>query len=149
MKKQWNRKKQFVGCYAPWLKDVIFAVTNIGAEILMYTQIYVLVKAAFFLEGIQRSSLIIKKKNKKSKTSILTELTKNLVTLQVAYRLGTKLKKVKCKRSHWHNSSPSAFIFMRLHFDRPPLHPKCERNNWMPLNIIPAMFTQKLSRKMF
>ena len=66
----------------------------------MYTQMYVLVKAAFFLEGIQRSSLIIKKKNEKSKTSILTKLTKNLVTLQVAYGLGTKLKKVKCKRSH-------------------------------------------------
>ena len=26
------RQKSFVGCYAPWLKDGIFAVTNIGVK---------------------------------------------------------------------------------------------------------------------
>ena len=25
-------KKQLVGCYAPWLKDVIFSVTNMDVE---------------------------------------------------------------------------------------------------------------------
>ena len=73
---KWNRKKEFVGCYAPWLKDGIFAVTNIGAEILMYTQMYVLVKAAFFLEGNQRSSLIIKKKEQKKQDKYFDETNK-------------------------------------------------------------------------
>ena len=41
-------KKKFVGCYAPWLKDDIYAVTNIGVEILIYIQIFILVKAPFF-----------------------------------------------------------------------------------------------------
>ena len=35
-------------------------VTNIVLEILMYTQIFILVKGALFLKGIQRSILIIK-----------------------------------------------------------------------------------------
>ena len=78
---KWNRKKYFVGCYAPWLKDGIFAVTNISVEILMYIQIYIHVKAASFLEGIQRSSLIIKKTNKQSKTSILIKVD----SLQLRY----------------------------------------------------------------
>lgn len=31
---KWNRKKLcFVGCYAPWLKDGIYAVTNTGVDI--------------------------------------------------------------------------------------------------------------------
>ena len=51
---KWNRKKYFVGCYASWLKDRIFAVTNTGVKILMYIQILILVKAAFLLVGIQR-----------------------------------------------------------------------------------------------
>ena len=54
-------KKYFVGCYGLWLKDGIYAVTNIGVEILMYIQIFILVKAAFSIEGIHQSRLIIKK----------------------------------------------------------------------------------------
>ena len=45
-------------------KGDIYAVTNIAKETIMYIQIFILVKAAFFLAGIQRSSLIIKKLNK-------------------------------------------------------------------------------------
>ena len=41
---------------------------NISVEFLMYIQIFVLAKTAFFLEGIQRSSLILKKPIKQSKT---------------------------------------------------------------------------------
>ena len=40
-------------------------VTNIGVETLMYIQMFILVKAAFILEGIQPSSLIIKKRTNK------------------------------------------------------------------------------------
>ena len=42
----------------------IYPITNVSEKILMYIQIFILVKAAFFLEGIQRSSLIIKNPNK-------------------------------------------------------------------------------------
>ena len=45
-------KKHFAGCYEHWQKDGIFAVTNIGVEILIYIQIFILVKAAFFLAEI-------------------------------------------------------------------------------------------------
>ena len=41
------------------LTKLIFAVTNVVVEILMYIQKFILLKAAFFLVGIQRSSLII------------------------------------------------------------------------------------------
>ena len=53
------------------LKDGIFAVTSIDVEILMYIQIFIFVKTAFILEGIQQSSFIVKKTNKQNKTSIL------------------------------------------------------------------------------
>ena len=71
-------KKHFVECYAPWLKDGIFAITNISVEILMYIQIFILVETAFSLEGIQRSSLIIKNTNK---DSILIKIMKNLAII--------------------------------------------------------------------
>ena len=45
----------------------IYAVTNIGGEILMCIEIFILMKTAFFLEGIQRSSLIIKKRTNKAR----------------------------------------------------------------------------------
>ena len=48
------------GYYAPWLKDGIYAVKNIGVEVLMYIQIFILLKAAYLLEEIQRPSLIRK-----------------------------------------------------------------------------------------
>ena len=53
------------------LKDGIFAVTSIDVEILMYIQIFIFVKTAFILEGIQQSSFVVKKTNKQNKTSIL------------------------------------------------------------------------------
>ena len=37
------------------------AVTNISVKILMYIQMFILVRVAFLLEGIQRSNFIIKK----------------------------------------------------------------------------------------
>ena len=58
---EWIAKKYFVGSYTLRLKDGIYAATNIGVEIFMYIQILILVKAGFFLEGIHRSNLIIKK----------------------------------------------------------------------------------------
>ena len=45
-------KKCFARCYEHWQKDGIFAVTNIGVEILIHIQIFILVKAAFFLAEI-------------------------------------------------------------------------------------------------
>ena len=51
-------------------------IKNIGIEISMYTQMFILVNAAVFLEQIKQSSLIIEKMNKQSKTSILIKLTK-------------------------------------------------------------------------
>ena len=36
-----------------------YAVTNVGVEVLMYMQIFILLRVAFFLDGTQRSSLII------------------------------------------------------------------------------------------
>ena len=27
---EWNRNINFIGCYATWLKDSIYAITNIG-----------------------------------------------------------------------------------------------------------------------
>ena len=53
---------------------------------------FILVKADFFLEGIQGSSLIIKNSNKQIKTSILIKLIKNSVIITVVYGLGTKLR---------------------------------------------------------
>ena len=40
MKKQVKQEKSIIGCYAPWLKGGIYAVTNIGVEILMHIQIF-------------------------------------------------------------------------------------------------------------
>ena len=47
----------------------------------MYIQIFILVRAAFFLERVQRSTLIIKKPNKQSKAGILIKIMKNLATI--------------------------------------------------------------------
>ena len=45
----------------------------------MYIQIFILVKAALFLQGSHRSSLINRKTNKQSKIDIWMKLTKNLI----------------------------------------------------------------------
>ena len=50
---------EFVDCYATRLKDGIYAVTIIGVEISMHIQIFISVKAFFFLKGVQQCSLII------------------------------------------------------------------------------------------
>ena len=62
------------GCYLCCYK-------NFFVEILMYILIFILVKAAFSLEGFQRSSLIVKKPNKQSKIGILMKRTKKLVVI--------------------------------------------------------------------
>ena len=58
--------ENFVGSKATWplTKVGIYPVKNIGLEILRYMQIFTLVKATFFLEGIQLSGLIINETNK-------------------------------------------------------------------------------------
>ena len=45
----------------------------------MHIQIFILVKAALFLEGSQRSSLINRKTNKQSKIDVWMKVTKNLI----------------------------------------------------------------------
>ena len=52
---EWNGKHDFVRLNATWLKDGIYAVTSIDTEILMYIELYILVKATFVLVGIQQS----------------------------------------------------------------------------------------------
>ena len=79
---------------ATQLKDGIYVAANIGVQIIMYVQIFILVKAAFFLQGIQRSSLIIKKHTKQSKTFILMKLTKNLVHIASSSWTTSKLRKI-------------------------------------------------------
>ena len=69
-------KKYFVRCYAPWLKHGVYAVTNVGIEIWMYIQTFILVRKAFFLEQTQIIQFHHKKINKHSKTGILMKLTK-------------------------------------------------------------------------
>ena len=64
MKKQ---VKYFVGCYAQWLKHVIYTVINVGVEISMYIQMFILVRAAFFLGGIQTIQFHHKKQTKRAK----------------------------------------------------------------------------------
>ena len=44
----------FVGCYTTQLKAGIYAVMNISIEISMHIQIFVPMKAPFFLKGIQK-----------------------------------------------------------------------------------------------
>ena len=58
--------KNFVGSKATWplTKVGIYPVKNIGLEILRYTQIFTLVKATFFLEGIQLLGFIINETSK-------------------------------------------------------------------------------------
>ena len=58
--------KNFVGSKATWplAKVGIYPVKNIGLEILRYMQIFTLVKATFFLEGIQLLGFIINETSK-------------------------------------------------------------------------------------
>ena len=69
MKKQVKKEEKYFVYLEniPWLKDGIYADTNVSIEILMYIQIFILMKAAFFLEGIQQQSLIIKKQTNKAR----------------------------------------------------------------------------------
>ena len=85
--------KYFVGCYAPCIKGWYYAVTNIGVEILVYMKVFISVKAVFILEGIQRSTLIIKKTNKEMKTDILMKLSKNLLIIASSLRTRYKILK--------------------------------------------------------
>ena len=58
--------KNFVGSKATWplTKVGIYPIKNIGLEILRYMQIFTLVKATFFLEGIQLLGFIINETSK-------------------------------------------------------------------------------------
>ena len=89
-------------------------------------QIFILVKAAFFLEGIQRSSLIIKKSDKQIKTGISMKLTKNSVIIAASLWTRYYIKRFVCERSHWHNTPPLLFAHVRILMDTN------ERNNQMP-----------------
>ena len=65
----WNfAKGWYLCCYKYWRRN------------LNVYSIFILVKAAFFLEGGQRSSLINRKPNKQSKIDIWMKLTNNLIT---------------------------------------------------------------------
>ena len=59
---------------------------------------YIFMNAAFYLEGIQRSSLIIKKMNKQSKTGILMKLTTNLVITPFFFIRKIFYKKMSLKK---------------------------------------------------
>ena len=118
-------KKYFVGCYIPWLKDGISAVTNVGIETSMYIQIIVLVRAAFFQREFKQSSFIKKKTNKHRKTFL-----KN-VCFNVCTDI-TSLPSLMSKRYHWHNLFlPCIPILLD-----PPPPPKCQHNNWVPPQYI-------------
>ena len=89
-------------------------------------QIFILVKAPFLSEGIQRSSLIIKKSDKQIKTGILMKLTKNSVIIATSLWTRYYIKKFVCERSHWHNTPPLLFAHVPILMDTN------ERNNRMP-----------------
>ena len=55
----WNRKY--------WLKDGIYAVTIISVDISMHIQIFISMKASFFLKGTQQPGLIIEMMLKKER----------------------------------------------------------------------------------
>ena len=56
----------FVGCYATWSKDSIYAVTIISVQILViHIQIFITMKASFSLKGTQQSCLILNQMNKR------------------------------------------------------------------------------------
>ena len=38
----------FIGCYATWLKDSVYAVTNIGVEFLKHIKIFIPVETSLF-----------------------------------------------------------------------------------------------------
>ena len=59
----------FVGCYPPWPKDDIYSVTNISVEILMYIQIFVLVKAVFSVLFKGNSTIQFKNHKKTNETN--------------------------------------------------------------------------------
>ena len=64
----WNfTKRSYLCCYKYWRRNLI-----------VYS-IFIFVKAAFFLEGVQRSSLIDRKPRKQSKIDIWMKLTNNLI----------------------------------------------------------------------
>ena len=62
--------------------------------------------------------------------------------MQIAYELGTKLKRSICEHLHWNN--PLLLLYMDVCIDTtplfgcihslidPPPSPKCKRNNWIP-----------------
>ena len=69
------------------IKGRYFCFKNINFKILTYIQIFILVKAAFSLEGIQRSRLIMKNEQRKQ-ARYFDETSEKL--LEVPYELCNK-----------------------------------------------------------
>ena len=57
-----------------WLKDDSYAVSNIGEEILMYIQIFILLKTALFLKRIQQCTIRINYKRTNETYSFLEHI---------------------------------------------------------------------------
>ena len=57
-------KKYFVGRYARWLRDGIYAITNIGVEIVMYIQLFIL---KFLFSNNSTIQFNLKKTNKQER----------------------------------------------------------------------------------
>ena len=121
-----NRKQIFWWMLSTLTKGWYLCCYKYRLRNLNVIQILILVKAAFFLEGIQRSSLIIKKSNKQIKTGILMKLMKNSVIIATSLWTRYYIKKFGCERSHWHNPPPLLFAYVRILMDTN------ERNNRMP-----------------
>lgn len=56
-------ENNFVGCYATWWKDGIYAVTN-SIQIFKHIKTFIPVKTSFFLNRIQQSGFKETKQNK-------------------------------------------------------------------------------------
>ena len=107
--------KYFVRCYAPWLKDGIYTVTNVGVEILMYIHSG---ENCFLFIGNSTTQFNHKKPNKQSKKDILMKLMKNPNSLWTWYKI---FKNHVDIRSHLDETPPSLspniiFFFFNLSF---------------------------------
>ena len=117
------------GYHTTWLKNDIYAVTNITVTISIYIQIFMPLKASFFWKGIQLS---IQQFNYRSKTSKIVGIRKQTLRaiLQANYKIWSfflsslwttcsikKLAKVRIKML------PSSLVGMRLHFNGFPIPP--------------------------
>ena len=123
MKKQGTRKNRNTKLIFCWM---IHTLTK-GWHLCCYKyrrrnlnviHIFILVKVAFFLERIQRSSSIAKKSNKQmKKTGILMKLRKNSVIIAKSLWTRYYMKQFLCERLHRHNPPPPPpllFAYIRI-----------------------------------